>query len=303
MKLKIGITGGTGFIGQYFIEMFGKQHDLIVATAQEDVEKYNSLAHYNKIFYCVSDFENIFHGCDAVIHLGGKVMNGFDPSMEVGSYSENLEVCENLFRACKNIGVKNVVFTSSVAVYDQMKVRVAKEESVCQPNTIYGVMKLAAENIAEIYNRRYAMNIKILRIAQVLGIRQKLYPEQFWDKLVIESWNHHVIPVYGKGLTGRDIIYVKDAAEALMAAAERPELSGIYNIGTGHIATNLEIAQVFCKVFENPQGIYLDNSKKETGIQTCMNCEKAKRDLHFNAKYDIEALVRDMKLEYEKRFI
>lgn len=298
--MKIGITGATGFIGQYLIRMYGDKYEFIAITSKENIGDFCHLATYIKADYNVDSFESIFSGCDAVIHLGGKIMCGMDSSMDVSGYVDNLELCENVFRACKNIGIKNVVFTSSVAVYDQQNANPVNEEDKCQPNSMYGVMKLAAEKIAEIYNRRYGMHIKTLRVAQVLGVRGKLDATQFWDKLLVDSFNKKPITIYGKGITGRDVIYVKDVAEALIAAVNKCDLKGVFNIGTGHICTNLEIAQIFCQVFENTLGIRFENEKKETGIQTCMNCEKAERDLNFKARYNTTDMVEDIKKEYEK---
>ena len=167
--MKIGITGGTGFVGQKFIEMFGSKYELIVATSKESTASYCQRAVYRTVNYTVEDFKKIFAGCNAVIHLGGKVMRGMDDSMNVSDYVNNLELCENVFRACKEMNIRNVVFTSSVAVYDQQNSNPVCEGDNCQPNSMYGVMKVAAEKIAEIYNRRYGMCIKILRVSQILA--------------------------------------------------------------------------------------------------------------------------------------
>lgn len=299
--MKIGLTGATGFIGQYLIKMYGDKYEFVAITSKENTDYLCQLATYRKANYSIDSFENVFVGCDAVIHLGGKVMHGLDCSMEVSGYVENLELCENVFRACNNLGIKNVVFTSSVAVYDQRNANPVDEEDKCQPNSMYGVMKLAAEKIAEIYNRRYDMCIKTLRVAQVLGLHEKIDTTQFWDKLLVNSYNKKPITVYGKGITGRDIIYVKDVAIALMAAVNKCKLSGVYNIGTGYICTNSDIAHIYCDVFGNTSGIRFETDKEETGIQTCMNCGKAERDLGYKAQYDIKAMVSDIKNEYEIR--
>lgn len=298
--MRIGITGATGFIGQYLVDMYGDKYEFIAITSKENTDKYCKLVKYIKAEYSVGNFERIFRGCDAVIHLGGKVMYGMDSSMEVSGYVDNLELCENLFRACKNIGIKNVVFTSSVAVYDQLNPNPVNEQGICQPNSMYGVMKVAAEKIAEIYNRRYDMHIKILRVSQVLGLRDKLDTSQFWDKLLVDASNKRPLCVYGKGITGRDVIYVKDVARALMAAVQKDNLRGVYNIGTGHVCTNFELAETYNRVFNSTAGVELLSEKKETGIQTCMDCSRAKQELGFEPEYNVELMVRDIKKIYCK---
>lgn len=297
--MKIGITGGTGFVGQKFIEMFGSKYELIVATSKESTASYCQRAVYRTVNYTVEDFKKIFAGCNAVIHLGGKVMRGMDDSMNVSDYVNNLELCENVFRACKEMNIRNVVFTSSVAVYDQQNSNPVCEGDNCQPNSMYGVMKVAAEKIAEIYNRRYGMCIKILRVSQILGIHEKIDCTQFWDLLLINSYNNRAITIYGKGLTGRDVIYVKDVALALSKAVETPEAKGIYNIGIGSVCTNLEIAQIYREVFHCSKEIRLDFDKEESGIQTCLDCKKAEKDFNFKPHYNLQNMVIDMKEEFE----
>ena len=300
--MRIGITGATGFIGQYLIQMYGDKYDFVAITSKENTDMFCQLAKYVKAEYKISNFEEIFDGCDAVIHLGGKVMYGMDSSMEVSGYVENLELCENVFRACNNIGIKNIVFTSSVAVYDQENPNPVSENGECQPNSMYGVMKIAAEKIAEIYNRKYDMFIKTLRVGQVLGLREHLDTSQFWDKLLVDASNQKPLCIYGKGVTGRDVIYVKDVVRALILAVEKNDLKGIYNIGTGHICTNLELAETYKKVLDNISVIKFLSEKKETGIQTCMNCQKAEAELGFKAEYDTEAMIRDIVSIYLKDY-
>ena len=87
---------------------------------------------------------------------------------------------------------------------------------------------------------------------------------------------------------------------AIVAGLQHPTITGCFNIGTGHICTNKEIAEAYCKVFNNEKGIVFLKEKQETGIRTCMNCQKAKEQLQFVSKYNVLELVQDIKNEYEK---
>ncbi len=296
--MKIGLTGGTGFIGQYLIALYGSTYEFVVPTSKKDTKEFAKPARYVYSDYSLNDYEDAFLDCEAVIHLGGKVMKGYDDCLDVNSYGMNMDICEKVFRACKNLNIKNVVYASSVAVYDQNNKNPVSETAACQPNSMYGVMKIAAENIAEMYNRRYGMNIKILRIAQVLGLRKKLDESWFWDKLLMDCVRGNHVCLYGSGVTGRDVIYVKDVARSLICGINNYECKGVFNIGTNHICTNLEIAEAYCKAFENSKGIIFDESKQETGIRTCLDCKKAEAELGFRSQYDIYTMVCDIKKEY-----
>lgn len=300
-KKRIVVVGGTGFIGQYLIRLYGDKYSFIVPTSKMELSSLCDKAQYFYVSYEENAYYSLFSGCEGVILLGGKVMRSMDYDMSPAKYTINLEICEKVFEACRLNKISNVVFTSSVAVYDQKNDNPMNEEAYCQPNSMYGVIKIAAEKMAEIYNRRYSMKIKILRIAQVFGVHSALSDKSFWDSLLLNCVNGNKICIYGRGVTGRDIIYVKDVAEALVAAIENEEAVGIYNIGSGYIASNREIAETYCRVFGNDAGIVFDESAFETGIRTCMDCEKAFEQLGFRAKYDLELMVKDIYLEYKRR--
>lgn len=296
--MKIGLTGGTGFIGQYLINDYGKEVEFIVPTRKRIFHDLNIHATYMHI-EGTDDFYSIFSGCDAVIHLAGYVMHGLDNCLRVDDYVSNISLSERVFDTCYRLGIKNVVNASSVAVYDQIDENPITEDGKCQPNSIYGVMKIAVEKIAEIYNRRLDMNIKTLRLAQGIGVQKEMDKSSFWTMLIENAYRGTAIPVYGEGKTGRDVIYVRDMADALMCAINHPLQKGVYNIGTGRITSNIELAEAFSKGFGNGGEIkHIDNP--ETGIRTCMDISKARNELGFVPKYDLKSMVIDMKKEYEK---
>lgn len=300
--MKVGITGGTGFIGQYLIRDYGEQIDFVVPTHQKRFDGLQPEAKYISIDYNKEEFKSVFGDCDAVVHLGSKVMHGmsYDISKDVVDYMNNIKFSDDVFCACRELGIKNVINASSVAVYDQMDEIPMKETAPCQPNSVYGIMKIAVERLAELYNRRYGMKIKSYRFGQGLGFQTKMDKNQFWTILLKNSIEGKAIPLYGSGITGRDVIYVKDMTASIIAGLGCPIVSGCFNIGMGYICSNREIAEAFCKVFNNIEGIVYLKDKQETMIRTCMNCEKAKTILHFTPKFDVIDMVKDIKKEYEK---
>lgn len=299
---KIAITGGTGFIGQYLIEQYGDDIHFVVPTSKKDTSGYSKKAEYVYSDYSLESFYDVFRGCMAVIHLGGKVMNGMDYDLKTEAYSQNLSLCEKVFMACKNQRISNVVFSSSVAVYDQRNDNPVDESAFCQPNSMYGIMKIAAEKLAELFNRRYDMNIKILRIAQVLGVHDTICQNSFWDTMLVKCLKKEKITIFGEGKTGRDVIYVKDVADALVLAVRKTSFSGIVNIGSGAIASNKDIAEAFCKAFGLNNNLEFNRNASESGIRTFMNCQRAKDELGFSAKYSLEEMSKDMKVIFTKKY-
>lgn len=296
--MRVGLTGGTGFIGQYLINEFGGEMEFVVPTRQKDFSSLDGKAVYVHI-ESPDDFSGVFSGCEAVVHLAGQVMHGMDAGLRVDSYVDNISLSERVFDACRQLEIDNVVNASSVAVYDQIDETPVREDGPCQPNSIYGVMKIAVEKIAEIYNRRFDMNIKTLRLAQGVGVQKHMDENSFWTMLIKNSYLGKDIPLYGRGITGRDIIYVKDMAYALCCAVKKPREKGCFNIGTGRVTSNAELAEAFSRGFGRGSGIECID-KPEPGIRTCMDIRKAEQILGFVPRYDLAAMVADIKEEYQK---
>lgn len=299
-KMKVGVTGGTGFIGQALIQEYAHIYDFRVVTSRADTAGLAPFAEYVRLPYDREGFKAAFQGCDAVVHLGGTVMHGLDNTVSMRPYLENISLAESVFSLCSEMSIKNVINASSVAVYDQIGETPVRESDPLQPNSAYGIAKIAVEKLAELYNRKYGMMIKSLRFGQGLGYQKHMEPGRFWTILLENSLRGEPIPVWGSGLTGRDVIYVKDMACAVHAALQCPESSGCYNIGTGHICTNLELAETYCRVFSNPGGIKFIPTERESMIRTCMDCSKADRELHFKARYGVQEMIEDLKREYER---
>lgn len=297
--MKVAVTGGTGFIGQYLIREYGDKISFVVPTRRKFYMNLNPKAKYIRVDYERESFRKIFAECDAVVHLGAKVMHGMSYDLETDLYIDNITFSNNVFEVCRELNIKNVINASSVAVYDQISEAPVKESDPCQPNSVYGIMKVTVEKLAELYNRRYGLKIKNYRFAQGIGFQASMDTKQFWTILLKNCLENRSIPIYGLGKTGRDIIYVKDMAAAIIAGLKSPMISGCFNIGTGHICSNIEIAEVFCKVFNNQKGIVFLKDEQETGIRTCMDCKKAKEELQFIPQYNVLEFVQDIKKEYE----
>lgn len=301
--MRVGVTGGTGFIGQYLIRDYGESYDFVVPVRDKSISnKVKEDKRFVECDYTVDGLKKVLDGCDAVIHLAGKCMHENSKTIKMQDYLPTIIVSSNVFEACREIEIKNIVYASSRAVWsEQAEPDVLNESESPRPGNEYGVSKLCGEVLAEFYNDNYGMKIKSYRIVEVCGLNLSqgmLNP--FWKVLLTASVEKRVIPIYGIGIAGRDLIYVKDVTRALIVGLDK-DVKGIYNIGCGRITTNMEIAEAFCKIFKNEGGIELHPEKKEGGTTKCLDVEKAKRELGFEAGYDLLHIVDDIKKEYDRQ--
>ena len=298
--MRVGVTGGTGFIGKYLLRDYGNDYDFVVPIRDKSkIIKGVTGVRFVESDYTVDSLKNVLQDCDAVIHLAAKGMPKNRNSLKIEDYLPNVIASAGIFEACKEIGITNVINVSSKAVWgEQVESDLLYESETPRPGDEYGVSKLCGEILAEFYIDRYGMKIKSYRMGEVCGLdlsRGMMNP--FWSVLLNASVNGKPIPIYGQGIGGRDLIYVKDVTRALIAGLDK-DVSGIYNIGSGRITTNMEIAEAFCKVFKNEGGIELHPEKEEWGTAKCLSIEKAKQELGFEAVYDLFEIVEDIEKEY-----
>ena len=291
---KIGVTGGTGFIGQHLLrENIGK-YRFVVLTSGSKAGK--SVTHdsisYIKGDYSEETLKKVFEGCDCIVHLGAK-RSSAENEKAFSNYIDNLTFSEAVFRTGRDLGIKNIVNISSTAVYDNSLTAPFSENIAVDPISFYGVSKRSIELIALMYNKKFNMCIKSLRLAQIIGEGERAgYILSVFKERCREG---KPLSVYGEGKNGKEYIYVKDVVDAIIAAVENPDKHGIYNIGTGRFTSNRELAETFCRVYDNKSGYELLTDKPDPENNYYMDVEKEKKELGFSCRFDLEASVRDMK--------
>ncbi|MBQ7715142.1 MAG: NAD(P)-dependent oxidoreductase [Clostridia bacterium] len=287
--MKIGITGGTGFIGRCFVSENCGTHDLTILTLEGETP-----LHYGNERYIPSDFskesiKKAFGDCDAIVHLAfARPPEGRKEALS--DYSDSISLSERVFKAAEEEGIKNVVVMSSRSVYNSsMKMPLTEDDTA--PYSIYGAAKLEVEKLGDPYNRR-GMNIKFLRSAQVMGVGER---RNLMTVYLESSVRKEPLKVYGEGISTKTYIYVKDVSKAIMCALNSPDVSGAFNIAMERPVSNAELAALYCKVFNNPDNVIFLRDKKEDGEFWQIDITKAKNLLGFRPEYDVESALTDMK--------
>lgn len=280
---KIGLVGGSGFIGRTFKKLFGDQAEL------KDVSRKNHIISQ----YSADQLEQALAGCDSVVILAAKKVNPKE-TQSLALYEENVRIVENTLVACNKLGIKNIVYLSSRCVYAAgQKVPVAEDGEI-RPINYYGISKYTGELLCGYYNRIEQTNIKILRFSQVVGNDKNGY---MIDRFMENAEKGLPLTVYGKSVGRRDYIYVKDACRAIWAALHRYDLCGVYNIGSGVGTTNLELAKAVTGGFHSLSQVEMLTEKQEDPSISYLDVSKAKEELGFSCEYSLQEAFCDLKKE------
>lgn len=174
-------------------------------------------------------------GCDVVYHL----VNASTPASanidKVADLNANVVSTLHLLDACREVGVRRIVFVSSggtiYGIPDQVP---TPETAPTNPITGYGISKLAIEKYLGLYEHLYGLEYQVLRVANPFGPYQTALKSQgviaaFIRRALVEK----PIEIWGDGSVTRDYVYIDDVVEALMLAATYDGPYRTFNIGSG----------------------------------------------------------------------
>lgn len=238
------VTGAAGFIGSHLCELLLSQGDEVVGIdsftdyydpGRKEINLLGALQYdgfrLHRDDLLRAPLRDLLDGADAVFHLAGQP--GVRPSWgaDFATYvSRNVLATQVLLEAARKADLTKLVYASSSSVYGNAECYPATEALRPQPISPYGVTKLAAEHLCELYRVGFGVPSVSLRLFTVYGPRQR--PDMAFAKLVTSALRGGVFELYGTGEQTRDFTYVGDVVRAMRSAANS-EFTGVANIGGG----------------------------------------------------------------------
>lgn len=290
--MKIAVTGGTGFIGKWFLRTFGDKHDCTVLGIESDITEF--VVNEKPFKFIRTDFtyeELLKHlkPAEAVIHLAG-----LRPARHLVTFEdfyENIRISENLFRACAQLGIGNIAFASTGSIYSPAVNRLPfSENQAVSPPSFYAISKLTIENLGPCYGLR----IKSLRFAHVVGLGER--EGYMLTTFINRARRREPLIVFGQGKGQREYIYVKDVASALIAALLKTDVEGVFNIGMGRLISHRQFAENIADVFSDGQiDIVMDSCKIEDTATYLMDGSKTQNILGWKPEYSLPQALSEMK--------
>jgi UDP-glucose 4-epimerase len=247
---RVLVTGGAGFVGSHLAEVLVRRGaDVTVVDNLTTGRLDNLQASDGRIHFRKADFQDPAflywmggEGFDFLFHLAA---NAYVPPSVRDPWFDfrlnlmgTLALLENLRKTQSST---KFILASSAAVYGNPVDLPICEQAPTVPISPYGVGKLAAERYVDVFAKTYQIRSASARLFSVFGPRQR--KQVVYDIVRKLHADPTRLPLYGDGTQERDLIYVTNAAEALVLIAERGAMAGeVYNVASGASITIRDLA-------------------------------------------------------------
>lgn len=307
-KIKVVVTGGAGFIGSHIVEYWvnaGAEVHIIDNLRTGYLSNVNLFP--QAVFHNVSvtDKEKVFkilENTDYLHHLAAMISVPESVDKPHECVEININGILNVLDACKENGVKKIVFSSSAAIYGENPESPKRINMNPQPKTPYGITKLDGEYYLKMYNEQYNLGAVSLRYFNVFGPRQDP-KSQYAAAIPIfieKALKDESITIYGDGEQTRDFIYVKDVVKANVLAATNNNVNGVFNVALGVSSSINEIAKGIIKSTNSKSCVEYKPERKGDIKHSLADLSETTKELSFIPEYNLQSGL-DFTIDYFKK--
>lgn len=325
LENKILVTGGMGYIGSHVVNKLisAGYKPIIVDDLSNSFEQFFAGTEFiNVDLKNFVALETVFltHKFLAVIHLAAAISVTESTINPLKYYQNNLLASINLFTLMKKYQVKNLIFSSTAAVYGDVETNSINEQQTLKPINPYGNSKSMVEMICQDLAKANQLNCFVLRYFNVAGadLEHNLFKNSKAPLThLIPSLNQAIyqnLPFYIFGTNYptpdktaiRDYVHIIDLAEAHLLALnylltnQFQNKFEVVNVGSGTGFSVEEIVQVANKLHNNKINVqYYDKRLGDPAILRA-DISKIIRILNWKPKYTIIDMIKS---DYDAKYI
>ena len=285
---RVLITGGTGFLGQAVFRLVNQQNPSLLAAP--------SSADYD--LRTAEDAQRLLVETqpDVVIHLAARVGGiGANLQRPADLYLDNLLMGTNIIEQCRLAGTDRLVVVGTICSYPKHTKVPFTEDFLWtgypeETNAPYGVAKLAQLVQLQANRDQYGQQGIYLMPTNLYGPGDKFHPSvshvipALIKKCVdaVEA-GYDSIEVWGTGTASREFLYVDDAAQGILLAAEHYRGAAPVNLGANHEVAIKELVHDVAEITGFAGRINWDSTKPDGQPRRCVDPARAKELFGFEA--------------------
>lgn len=294
---RLVVTGGGGFLGSYVVEYLkerGCSHPFVARSRDYDLRR-------------EPDIVRLFEASrpHVIIHLAA-VVGGIGANRESPGrfFYENLMMGTQLMEQARRFGVGKFVTIGTVCSYPKFTPVPFQEDELWsgypeETNAPYGLAKKMLLVQGQAYRQQYGLNSIYLLPVNLYGPRDNFDPtsSHVIPALIKKCMDaveagDDTITVWGTGKATREFLYVADAAEGIVLAAERYEGEEPVNLGTGVEISVRDLVELIAHLTGFKGRIVWDASKPDGQPRRLLDTTRAEKHFGFRARTSFEVGLR-----------
>jgi GDP-L-fucose synthase len=283
------VTGGGGFLGQHLLAKLktaacGK----VIAPSKSEYD----LREREQIIRLLEHTKP-----DLIIHLAASVGGIGANRVHPGEFFyDNAVMGIELLEQARRLNVPKVVTLGTICSYPKFAPVPFREEDLWngypeETNAPYGLAKKMLLVQAQAYREEYGFNCIYLLPVNLYGPKDNfdlktshVVPALIRKMLEAKASGEQTITCWGTGAASREFLYVEDAAEAILMAAERYDKPDPVNVGSGQEITIRELAALLCKLTGYEGELLWDATQPDGQPRRRLDVSRSEREFGFLAK-------------------